>query len=187
MLAQGEFVLQLLIMAVFGGICAAIANSRGRNAVGWFIIGMVAPCLGLILVLVLPNLKIEEERQARLRKENRRLRERLRKDRMVSDQRHHATMERLDVHDEALGVDTGRAHTAIPEGNPAPAPPPRLDDPTEWYYLEGENRIGPVGVAEMRDLWRQQRIGAETLVWSQTMTDWAALRTVTNLRRALDG
>src|SRR5687767_4831017 len=100
--------IQLLIGAAVGTACALIAHARGRSAVGWFFIGMFGPCfIGLILVLVLPDLKIEQERQRRLADENRRLREKLKKDRMVADERHAELNRRLQVHDVALGVDTG--------------------------------------------------------------------------------
>ena len=67
---EGALVLRLIIMAVFGGICAAIAQTRGRSAVGWFFIGFFASCIGVILVLVLPDLKAQEEREERMRRES---------------------------------------------------------------------------------------------------------------------
>jgi len=184
-------ILQLIIAAVFGAICASIAQSRGRSAIGWFFVGAFSNCIGLILVLVLPNLKVQQEREERIRRENRRLREKLRKDRVVADRRHEATLNRLEVHDDALGIDTGGANTAIPESStPAaahPQPAAIQDDGTEWFYLEGQKRVGPVTVVDLRDLWGDQRIGVETLVWCAAMADWAAIRTVSKLRRALDG
>jgi len=179
--------LNIVVMVVFGGICAAIAHERGRSPIGWFVVGAIFSCLGLILLLVLPNLKQQEAQQSRMRSENRRLRERLRKERMVSDERHAATNQRLAVHDEALGVDTmgaGEEHGTIDSGG-APPPAPVIDDGTEWYYLEGQSRIGPVRLVDMQRLWGDRRISTETLVWSADMNDWAALRSVESLRKAL--
>src|SRR5262245_27480292 len=103
----------LIVAVTMGTVCALIANSRGRSAVGWFFIGMLPGVLcifggflGLILVLVLPDLKVQQERERRLADENRRLRERLRKDRIVADQRHAEISRRVVAHDVALGVDT---------------------------------------------------------------------------------
>ena len=184
--------LNIVIMAVFGGICAAIAHERGRSPIGWFVVGAIFSCLGLILLLVLPNLKQQEAQHSRMRSENRRLRERLRKERMVSDERHAATNQRLAVHDEALGVDTIGAdeeratiETGQIDSEMAPPPTPVVDDGTEWYYLEGQSRIGPVRMVDMQRLWGDRRISTETLVWSADMNDWAALRSVENLRKAL--
>jgi len=182
-----SLLLNIVIMAVFGAICAAIAHDRGRSPIGWFFVGAFFSCLGLILLLVLPNVKQQEAQQSRMRSENKRLRERLRKERMVSDERHAATNQRLAVHDEALGVDTlgpGETHEAIDSGAPT-APRPPVDDGTEWYYLEGQSRIGPVRLVDMQRLWGERRISTETLVWSVDMSDWAALRTVESLRKAL--
>ena len=54
---QGLVILiQLGALLAMGIICSAIANNRGRNALGWFFIGIIGGCLGLIMVLVLPDL-----------------------------------------------------------------------------------------------------------------------------------
>lgn len=194
---EASLLLQLVIHGVFGAIVAAIANSRGRSAIGWFFVGALTGCIGLILVLVLPDLKVQQEREERMRRENRRLRERLKKDRVVADRRHEATLNRLDVHDDALGLDTGGAHNpAISESSASSGPPaasrpparePIEDDGTEWYYLRGQDRVGPVTVNDLADLWEDARIDAETLVWCAAMADWAAISTVSKLRRVLGG
>jgi hypothetical protein len=188
---SSEFLLNIVVAIVFGAICAAIAQSRGRSALGWFFVGAILNCIGLILLLVLPNLKVQEEREERMRRENQRLRERLRKDRMVADQRHEETVGRLAVHDDALGLDTGRGSAgAIPAPSPSEHRPERVidrEDATEWYYLNGQDRIGPVTVSDMGGLWDDKRIDGETLVWCAAMADWAALKTVSKLKRMLDG
>ena len=99
-----QLLVQLVVIVLFGAICSAIAHSKGRSALGWFFVGLLTncTCIGLILVLVLPDLKVEEERRRRLSKENRRLKEALRKDRQVSDQRHVQSQRRLAAHDRAL-------------------------------------------------------------------------------------
>jgi hypothetical protein len=186
-----EVLVNLIVAAVFGAICAAIANSRGRSAIGWFFIGAITSCIGIILVLVLPDLKVQAEREERMRRENRRLREKLRKERMVADKRHEAAMGRLDVHDDALGLDTGQDPTRIAsESSAAPTEQPRPaarlpDDGTEWYYLQGQERIGPITAADLQDLWVDGRIDASSLVWCAAMADWAAISTVSKLRRVL--
>ncbi|MDF1700626.1 MAG: hypothetical protein P1V36_05660, partial [Planctomycetota bacterium] len=60
-----EVGVQLLIMVVFAFIVGAIANGKGRNAFGWGCVGFIAPCIGLILVLVLPDLKVEARREGK--------------------------------------------------------------------------------------------------------------------------
>ena len=87
--------MEFIVLAVFGGIVAAIAHSRGRSPIGWFFIGFFAGCIGLILVLVLPDLNLEEERRSKLATENKRLKEQIRKERQVADQRHAETIGRL--------------------------------------------------------------------------------------------
>lgn len=61
-----EIILVWLVFAIVVGIAA---NSRGRSGFGWFILAaIISPLIALILVLVLPNLRVEAlafERQQR--------------------------------------------------------------------------------------------------------------------------
>ncbi len=176
-----ELVIQLIFMVVFGFICAAVAAGRGRSAVGWFFVGFFFSCLGLILLLVLPDPRKEEARFLRQAQENRRLREQLKKERQVSDQRHHGVERRLGAHDQALGMDTSAA-TQIGAGEAAPAElPPPLPDGASWYFAKGGQRQGPTSVGEVRRLLRAGEIDDDTLVWRQGMADWQPARDVPEL------
>ena len=78
MIAQSDAagaLIAIFFYVIWGVACAAIANSRGRNAAGWFFIGVFTSCIGLILVLVLPDLKVQEAERRRQEQENRRLKE----------------------------------------------------------------------------------------------------------------
>ncbi len=185
-------IINLVIWLAFGVACAMIAHSRGRSAVGWFFVGLFASCIGLILVLALPNLKVEEARRRRMETENRRLKEKVAKDRIVSDRRHVETNRRLKVHDVAIGVDT---ETRLPESEqvappelPERADPPaatRFDD-TEWYYADGSQQSPSVSFGALRRLWQKGHLAPETLVWTEGMDEWLAVRDVADLREALD-
>ena len=100
----------LLIVVIFwcicGGICSAIAASKGRNPVGWFFAGLMPYFTGIILIACLPNLKEKKAREEALDRENRRLREQLYQEQMKAETFRQHTIERLDVHDVHLGVDT---------------------------------------------------------------------------------
>jgi hypothetical protein len=185
---------QLLVAAAMGVACSLIANSRGRSAVGWFFVGFFAGCIGLILVLVLPDLKVEQERQRRLTDENRRLRERLRKDRIVADQRHADISRRVGAHDVALGVDTS---VAAPAALPGSAPDPTHQAGPDaaaaleirgsaWYWAQGANRQGPADFEALRGRWQAGEVTPETLVWRKGMARWTALREVPGLEETLD-
>ena len=41
-----------------------------------------------------------------------------------------------------------------------------------WYYLQGDETIGPLPAAELRRLFRAGKLGSETLVWRAGMKDW---------------
>ena len=181
MLANGEaeLIAQLLIALVFGGICAVIANARGRSGVAWFFIGCIFSCLALILLLCLPDLKQQQDREERQRQENRRLREQIAKERQVSDLRHNEVHKRLGAHDQALGLDTS---TAAEIGN-GDAPPPLLSGATQgasWYYARDNQRHGPVSAETIQHLLAAQAITRDSLVWRQGMQDWKPIRDVTD-------
>jgi uncharacterized membrane protein len=40
---------------VAGVVCGMVASGKGRSFPGWFVIGMLLPVVGLILILVLPS------------------------------------------------------------------------------------------------------------------------------------
>ena len=184
MLAQGDdaFLVQFVICLAFGVVSAVIANGRGRSAAAWFFIGFFLSCIGLILLLCLPDLKQQQERDDRQRQENRRLRERIAKDRMVADARHNQVAQRLGAHDQALGLDT-EAPAQVADA-PPPLTPPRLAaDATagRWFYARDGQRQGPVSSETIRHLRAANGITGESLVWRQGMVDWTPLRDVPEL------
>lgn len=46
----------IVVCAIAGGICAMIAAGKGRDALGWFVIGFFLPVIGIVLALVLDPL-----------------------------------------------------------------------------------------------------------------------------------
>ncbi|MGC6488270.1 MAG: DUF4339 domain-containing protein [Planctomycetota bacterium] len=175
MLAAAEDIVFVAIVfgskAIFGVISAVVANNRGRSAVGWFFIGLALDCIGLVLVLALPDLKKEEEKERRRRLENRRLREQLAKERQVSDSRNTNVERRLGAHDEALGLDTSN-----PPELPTPAATPQLTEGAAWFYARDNERQGPVTAETVRHLLQAGAIDGDTLIWSEGMQDWTALK-----------
>jgi hypothetical protein len=172
----------LVFALVMAMICAAVANSRGRSALGWFFIGFFFGIFSLIVLFVIPDLKELEAREERLRDENRRLREQVKSHRMVADQRHERQERRLTVHDRALGVDTGSAPQltdgdgAPPQLDADPPPLPRAALPATagefaaaaGAYAAGAQARGPVSFEDLRAL-RQGDVTPAALVWTPGM------------------
>lgn len=105
-----EFLLiVVLIRGVFGAIAALIASNKGRSGVAWFIIGFLLGLLGLIIALVVGDLKKASARRNRLQRENRRLREQIRSNRSRDDRRNQQLDRRVDAHDRVRGIDTAPA------------------------------------------------------------------------------
>ena len=174
-------VVQLVISLVFAVVCAAMAPGRGRSAVGWFFIGLLFNCVALIILLLIPNLKIEEDRQRRQRAETRKLREQPKKERWVADERQQGYGQRLAAHDRAPGVDTAPAELPgeLPGEVPPPVPLPSGGATARtWFFAVDGDRRGPVSGAELRALWLDQKVPDSTIVWSDGMGDWQSIAEV---------
>ena len=172
------WLIQLVVGLVFGAICASMAPGRGRSAVGWFFIGLFTGCVGILLVSLLPNLKEQEAKQRRQTAETRKLREQLKKERQVADERHETHNTRLAAHDRALGLDTAQRES-LPAGTP-PRLPPALEQ-AEWFYGVEGHRQGPVTASQLRTLWLDEEIPDRTLVWRDGMRDWLPIEEVADV------
>lgn len=176
---EGVVVLiQLLVWAAFGVACGFVARARGRSGVGWFFIGLIGGCFALVILFVIPDLNQERAQKEAEEKRRQRLEEELMHERSKNHAfRSHATG-RLDQHDSALGLDT----RAAAPGLKAPPPPPRIAGTAAsqqhgWYRLnERHESEGPFDLAQMREALAAGSLQKETLVWHETMADWAPLQ-----------
>jgi hypothetical protein len=180
----GYFIIMILVRCVFGGVCAAIAQSKGRSAVGWFFAGFFIACIALIIILCLGNENERLERERVQDDTNRRLREQLRQEQMKVEALRAHTAARLDAHDEALGVNTRAAAPALMGAAPPianlhggsqalPSQHAPVDDGTEWYYVDGaSSQQGPMSIIALRSAINQGRVNAETLVWHEGLAEW---------------
>ncbi len=185
-----EISIQLFIMAIFGLICASIANTRGRSPVGWFFIGFFFNCLPLIILFVIPDLKAEAAKEERRGRQLSRLQERQTRDRASVDRKLHAQSRRISAHDQALGVDTIEAESADPAAGKPPTRRLAADVPVEleWYYAvddEAEEEVGPVPYAAMLEAFQIGLLNGNSVVWHEKMDDWTAISKVPGLLKKL--
>jgi hypothetical protein len=173
-----------IIALIFGLGTALIANSKGRNPVGWFFIGFIIGIIGLIIVLCMSNLNEERQYREQQAEENRRLREKLRQEQMKLESLRVHTSERLDSHDKALGMETRR--TTAPSlgydygggASLAPPPLPPLDppspefDPACWYLVIQGQQHGPVSKRALGAMVGAGQINRNTLIWQESMPNW---------------
>ena len=180
-----QLVVQLALGLGFGIVCAVLAPKRGRSAVGWFFFGFFFNCLAIIVLMLIPDLKVEAERNRRRNEEARRLREQLKKERQVADQRHDAVQGRLTAHDRALAVDTGPAAPQLASPTPPPLPAARTvaaQEPEIWHFARGTERLGPVTTTRLVQLFEDGSIDGSTLVWRAGMANWQPYLDVDELR-----
>lgn len=203
----GAIFINLIIHCIMGAIAAAIANSKGRSTVGWFFGGFFITLIGIIIVACLSNLKDDHARIQRDIDEKRRLREQLRQEQLKSESYRQYTMERLDAHDDHLGIDTKETQVMLPGTSPsagspylnlsnqsppiANAPPPMdisdgavPEQEFEWYYSNNQaDRSGPFTLGELQQLYAASEVNDQTLIWSEKLADWTAAAHVSELRQ----
>ena len=169
--------INLIIMVVCGMITSAIANSKGRSVVGWFFGGFLLGLIGIIIVAVLPNLKTQKEKEAYADRENRRLREQLRQERIKAESFRQHTQARLDTHDQHLGMDTRDAgyqlagpesgHGGLLENSSASGSPN-----VQWYYEQSGQSVGPTTATDIKQQLQTGTLNGDTLVWAESLGDW---------------
>lgn len=152
-----------------GAVCAMIADSKGRSALGFFFVGFFLGCIGLIIILCLDNVKEREERHEVLRRQNQRLREQLKKDRAVADRRHQESVQRLTAHDRALGLDTNPRQDQLTNGE---TPPPGTSVGYVWHYVARDQQRGPIEQDDLIALYDAGNIDDNTLVWRPGLSEW---------------
>ena len=55
----------------------------------------------------------------------------------------------------------------------------------DWFYLLGQERLGPVSLADLNALIQTRRLAADGLVWTAGMASWTPVREVPHLQSAL--
>lgn len=107
--------LNLLFTVFLGIVTAIIASNKGRNSLGWFLIGFLFNFLGLILVIVLSNLKEQQKKFNDIELEKRLLKEQLRQEQMKNESFRSTANTPLNAHDKALGLNTNPS--GLPDSN----------------------------------------------------------------------
>jgi hypothetical protein len=171
------FLFQLIVWLAMGAACAAIANAKGRNAVGWFFIGVFLSLIGLIIILVLPNVR-EQDRLKNLQDaHNQRLQEQLRQERLKHQAFQSHASARLDNHDTELGINTRQLTSPLigqssSAGMLPPGAPMQHPADSQWYYALDGNSIGPFSVSRMADLIGSGVVQNNTMVYESGRSDW---------------
>ncbi|MCG8586687.1 MAG: DUF4339 domain-containing protein [Pirellulales bacterium] len=197
----------LFIMCSIGGVCAAIANSKGRSGVGWFFVGFFFGLIAIIIVACLSNLKEERAHRQHVENSNRRLREQLQQERIKNQAFHQHTLQRLDTHDNQLGVNTRPTNQIAYESDPmdflqqlegnsstsdelvvqpmSPPAPPTQTSRRQWHYEEGGQTLGPVSESELLSLFRSGRLHDATLIWTEQLGEWKQAGQIEGLQKVL--
>ncbi|MBI5361293.1 MAG: DUF4339 domain-containing protein [Planctomycetes bacterium] len=178
-----ELGIQFGIGAVFGTVTAILAHSRGRNTVGWFFIGFLTGCIGLIILLCISDLKEEKAKWQAAEQRQRRLSEQLRQEKLKTQTFREHVVNRLDVHDKALNMDTKQLGGDEQQNLLLNAS--KSNEELMWYYICREKQVGPVSFTDLQIAYRGAIIDANSLIWNETFTDWLVLSKVPGLKEQL--
>ena len=179
----------LFVGLICGIVCAFLANSKGRNVIGWLFIGLFFGIFGLILILCLPNLNDSASEKAIQETVNLRVQEQLRQERLKNQAfQNHAsfrldhTSARLDYHDNELGVETQslapsplriESHSGY---NSSSSPPPLTSFQNQgehhWYYAKEGRTFGPVNREQLTLFIKDGIINSQTLVYNDSYENW---------------
>lgn len=168
----------LIIRTTFGLISMTVAGSKGRSKFGWFVGGFLLGLIGLIIVLCLGDVEKKKEFRDGVRNENKRLREKLRKEKMKNEKFREHTRKRLDKHDEELQLDTrdvGDASLESPEANKEiPSGPNDISQPEDnWYYKLDDRVVGPINRKELENLIQSGQLSGNTEVRYEGWDEWS--------------
>ncbi|HEX4125171.1 MAG TPA: DUF4339 domain-containing protein [Tepidisphaeraceae bacterium] len=177
-----------LIGVICGTICAFVAYSKGRSAIGWFFLGLFFNIFGLIAVLICSNRKEAEAHRLQMEMENRRLREQLRQEQIKAETFRTHAQRRLDAHDQKLAIDTRADDNVLAGAGPAgllgtaggqgaSREPPFAQQVAStpaagWYYALDGQTLGPVQTSQIVQMIQNGAVSGGTLVWIEGMADW---------------
>ena len=158
-------------MGLGGAACAAVAPSKGRSPVTWFLVGALTFGAGLVVLLLLPNLKEREAAQKSLDERARQAQEALEQRRSVAYARH-PDSKPLTVEPGRDGADS-ELHLAYQD--------------SEWFHGTDENFAGPMPFETLHLTWLAESIDGQTLVWRKGMPVWRTIDDLDGMTTALDG
>ena len=182
----------LIIYLILAVITAAIAGHKGRSRVGWFFCGLFFGIFAILLVSLLHSKKEEADYREYVERENRMLKEQLKQERIKAEAFRGHVAQRLDKHDDVLGLDTRQ--TAMPAALPGAAEQPLelelhpagraapSDNAQQWYYQKEGSEHGPLTRKELMLLVRNGLLPDSALVWKEGLRAWTPANQVSDLR-----
>ncbi|MDG1500430.1 MAG: GYF domain-containing protein [Planctomycetota bacterium] len=172
-----ELTTQLVVMGACGAACAFLANSRGRNPIGWFVGGGLTFGAGIVAVFVLSDLKKQQAMQQRLSDEASRVQEGLEEQRRAAYARHPdsqgPTHEEGSLNASATESPDSELHMHYQDSN--------------WFHDNQGQCHGPMPFETLHLTWLSESINGKTLVWRKGMDVWVAIEDLDGMTTALDG
>jgi GYF domain 2 len=167
-------------------LIAWLASTKGRNPVGWFLLGAFFNVFALVLVLLLPDLQQEGQQVRRTKQGHERLREEFKNHRQRTELELAEAHVRLDAHDRLAQVNTRIAPLQQAEVgqrtlSAGPTPPLPAAAQPRWYYEYQGLAQGPESDSALKLRFLRGELLPATLVWRDGLADWVRAETQSEL------
>lgn len=164
-----------VVLSLFFGLASAhFAQKRGRDAVTWFVIGVLLGVFGVILLFILPPASREE---------------------MAGSA--HSTMMSLkqtqdknsigNWSDQSEATGTKSKPSSRSKDSPLEGLPNNYQE-IDWFYLDENHRQhGPILFKDVQLAYQRENVVAATYLWCEGMEDWKPLAELKGLEPLLEG
>lgn len=149
-------ILTMILWVLMGTATAYLANQRGRDPYIWFAIGMFLGILAMLLVVILPPAKSEEESEA--------------------DQRNKEIIERRERQ-----VEEQEKIESAPDLEPQ-----SIETKEWFYLDKERKQQGPFSFYVINELWEGGTLNTHTLVWTEGMPEWKKIQEIPDLNEILE-
>lgn len=151
-----SMVLTMILWMLMGVATAYLAYQRGRDPYIWFAIGIFFGLLAMLVLVLLPPVKSEEELEA--------------------DQRNEEIIERREKQVE----EQERLENA-PDMQPQ-----SVETQEWFCFDKAGQQQGPLSFYSLNEMWENGEINSKSYVWTEGMADWKHISNTPDLHQVLE-
>lgn len=152
-----SMILTIILWILTGLATGYLAYRRGRDPYIWFALGIFFGILAILVLVLLPPTKMEEEEMAA----NERAEE-------ITEGRERQLKEQEKQEN-------------------APDLLPQSVETKEWFYLDkAKQQQGPISFYSLNALWENGEVDPRSYVWTEGMPEWKKIQDLPDLSRVLE-
>lgn len=152
--SQPNVFITFVIIIVIAGLTSYYADRKGRNAMAWFVLGLLLGAIAPLILLFLPSLNGKDKE-------------------LDSNQRGPSSMPTSFPFDSKETHELPVIRPIFPEENKL-----------WYYLDQNHNQYGPVSIIALKDLWKTGQLELNSYVWSEGMQNWEKVDNLPQLKEA---